>query len=86
MQPLAHPSLIGPRPAAFATSFTVEKLQIQNLIKAKEDATQRYESLLVDFSNLHTTEGASEIQRARDDEHDVGKDCTRFDDCFDRHG
>lgn len=38
------------------TQIAIERLQIENLIKAKEDATERYENLIHVFSQLETTE------------------------------
>ena len=46
------------RAAVPSTQIAIEKLQIQNLIKAKDDATERYDRLILDFSQLDTTNSA----------------------------
>lgn len=47
--------LIMGRPAGPDMEFTIKKLHIQNLMKARDDATERYERLILDFSQLGTT-------------------------------
>ena len=48
------------RAAVPSTQIAIEKLQIQNLIKAKDDATERYERLIFDFSQLETSNTTSQ--------------------------
>lgn len=57
--------LIMSRPAGPDMEFTIKKLHILNLMKARDDATERYERLTLDFSQPGTTHYENEIRSER---------------------